>query len=394
MDEVMDSLRYEYADARAYLPDDGCVSWISGHTLDEVVRVLGGDPSSISPASFPEAEAEAWDLIDEDDGENDWVVMLAAQHQDWIVLLEIFHGHVPSRLRDVSVEGVALTVRWMLHRPVAVSYAEAGRVIADFDTGNLDSMTPQTGLQWLSNLPIEVTDWKDDGLVTALTLGERLSGVRIDRDWLGRRHLMVVCGNTPPPARAQPFEVPFKADDSLRPYLDTIPGLTAIARNPSFGHHHDLVKMVIDIALRYSPATTALETEALRLVESGIRNEHSRRLRDDLLVAADQVGDALRHAERSLFANRVRNGEPYRKPISPGDSDGDIYLTHVDHPAHVEQTRHLTLLRILRLALDEDRDSAQRAAEELPALRLEPEDMMKASLLRDLAYYIAHGKNV
>jgi hypothetical protein len=51
------------------------------------------------------------------------------------------------------------------------------------------------------------------------------------------------------------------------------------------------------------------------------------------------------------------------------------------------------MLKILRAALDDDRDSAQRAAEELPALRLEPDDMMKASLLRDLAHYLAHGKN-
>jgi hypothetical protein len=102
----------------------------------------------------------------------------------------------------------------------------------------------------------------------------------------------------------------------------------------------------------------------------------------------------LRRTERSLFAHRTQDWELYGKPTSPSDPDWDAYIAHANHPTRVQQVRYLTMLRILRLALDEDRGSAQRTAEELPALRLEPEDMMKASLLRDLAYYMAYGKNV
>ncbi|WP_327585141.1 DUF6461 domain-containing protein [Nonomuraea sp. NBC_00507] len=389
----MNSLRYAYADARAYLPDDGCISWIRGYTLEDVVRIFGGDESSISPATFQEVEEEAWDLLgEEDNGESDRAVMLAARHQDWIILLEIFYGRAPDHLQAMSADGAALAVRWMQHRPDMVTYSEAGRLVADFDAGNPNSMTPHSGHQWLRALPVAVEDWADDGLATALALGEELSGVRIDREWLSRRHLRVARGDMP--VRPRPFEVPFEIDGVLRPFLDSDPGLTTIARNPTPGHRHDVIKMIIDIALRYVRAETALETEALRLIASGIRNEHTERLRGDLLAEADQIKDLMNRAEQAAIIQGMRHREPYSKPGSSGDPDWAIYVPYVNGPADVHRGKQLTLLRILRLALDEDCDSTQRAAEELRALGLGPEDGMKSSLLRDLAYYITHGKNL
>ncbi len=56
--------------------------------------------------------------------------MLAARHGGWIVVLEIFHARAPEHLPELSATGAALTVRWLLHRPTMLAYAEAGRPIA------------------------------------------------------------------------------------------------------------------------------------------------------------------------------------------------------------------------------------------------------------------------
>lgn len=73
------------------------------------------------------------------------------------------------RWPELSATGAALAVRWLLHRPATLAYAEAGRPIADFDAGHPNSMTPPSGHDWLRSLPVRV-DWEENGLVTDLAL--------------------------------------------------------------------------------------------------------------------------------------------------------------------------------------------------------------------------------
>ncbi|MGW5156266.1 hypothetical protein ACWEPN_12380 [Nonomuraea wenchangensis] len=124
----MDVSLTAYERAQHLFPDHGCLTWIRTGASDEafagLVRAFGGDPATAHPATWEDAEGEAYDdLADDADG-----IMLAARHGAWTVVMELFNarGRSLRTLRDLAAGGEAYSVGWTVNGVVSVTYVARG----------------------------------------------------------------------------------------------------------------------------------------------------------------------------------------------------------------------------------------------------------------------------
>src|SRR5262245_26416081 len=152
-----------------------CFTAVVGVEPDEAMRRLGSDPCSCQPRTFEEcfwaADGPQWAQVGEVDGG-----VLLAEHNGWRAEESVEALSRGARLA-CFFRNVQAVMRFV--------YAEDGRVMADFDPlidGRPEAL-PADGLQF--------------GLFaaepSALTLVERLTGIRVRRTWLNA------------PQRAVPF---------------------------------------------------------------------------------------------------------------------------------------------------------------------------------------------
>jgi hypothetical protein len=155
-----------------------CFTAVVGLDRDEVVRRLGAEGATASARTFDEcfwaANGGQWVQVGPVDGG-----VLIAEHNGWQA--------------EESVEGLSKDARVAcfyrnVHAVMHFVYAEDGDVVAEFDP-LLESRPASGARPWvisgaLDGLPFGLFGAES----SALTLVERLTGVRITRAWLdGRR---------------------------------------------------------------------------------------------------------------------------------------------------------------------------------------------------------------
>jgi hypothetical protein len=151
-----------------------CFTAVVGPGPDEVIRRLGGDPDEAQPRTFEEcfwaADGPQWAQVGLVGG-----AVLVAEHNGWRA--------------EESVEALSRRARVAcffrnVHAVTHFVYAVDGAVLAEFDPlvdGRHASGTdPHAIADAVADLPFGLFSAE----ASSLALVERLTGVRVDRDWL------------------------------------------------------------------------------------------------------------------------------------------------------------------------------------------------------------------
>ncbi|WP_407695951.1 DUF6461 domain-containing protein [Sphaerimonospora thailandensis] len=267
-------------------PKQCCVTWIrtgeSDAVFADLVRRFGGDPSAVHPATWADVEDEAYEDLDEEaDG-----AMLTARHGVWTVVMEPFNvrGTSVRILSEVAADSQAYSVRWTADRRVRVTYVADGELIAAFNPFDLDGVTPRSGRDWLSGVAVTEEQWRRNGFAAGLAVGEELSGVRVDGQWLKQTHLGVQLYPLP----LHPVTPADLLDADMQAIARSDPRIGAIAAEPTA----DKLPEIIRIAAELAVATTGLEgsliDEAMRFVAAGDRGAAAQDVRSRLYRLRDQ----------------------------------------------------------------------------------------------------------
>ncbi|MBB5079005.1 hypothetical protein [Nonomuraea endophytica] len=372
----MSELRRHYT----YLPEQGSVAWIRTTDFDGMVRTLGGDPAWVYPATWADVESVAWELAD-DEGQG---VVLAARHGPWTVVLDAIRGRLTGRVKRLPVSGEALALQWTVNY---VAYARDGQVVGSFDPADLDTISPLSGRAWLSGLPVTPEEWRQGWQPAALALGEALSGVRLDQDWLAREHLCVPLGTTRPEARRPSG---FRVRDWLRPTLEGDPRLLAIAADPAPERQHEIIQIVIELARRAWPMSGDVERQALRAIADRVRDDRSARTRTQLDAAAADIRARIDATAAQIERQVSEERGPVQVPVVP---DIDLMMRLSADPELDRLHRELRPLEILAQALDPDLNAAATQTSALLTGNWIPPEMSPAqAVLQQLAWYVATGE--
>ena len=152
-----------------------CFTAVIGLDLDEAIRRLGGDPARADgQRTFEEcfwpADGPQWAQVGAVDGG-----LLVAEHNGW---------RAEEEAETLSRGGRLACFFRNVHAIMHFVYAVDGRILAEFDplldVGPRAGDDPHSIDPALQGLPFGLfgAEW------SALTLVERLTGVRIDPDWL------------------------------------------------------------------------------------------------------------------------------------------------------------------------------------------------------------------
>ncbi|MEV4458974.1 DUF6461 domain-containing protein [Microbispora sp. NPDC049633] len=348
------------------------ITWIKGTPFEKVVRTLGGDPAWVRPATFAEVSGYAWDLT-ESEGR---AALLAARHDDWTVLLEEFCGYGHEKVVPLSGGGAALGLQWTVNRAASVKYAQSGELVAWFDPADLDTVTPSSGRAWLESIPVGPDQWRGQWQAAALALAEEFSGIRIDREWLGRQHWCVVIGSGP---LSWPEREDFQVEEWMTPCLQQDRRLRDLASAPGHERRHEIIELAVEIALTYAQPVSPYEHEAVDYVRRHVRDSASDRIRAELQKLADRFRLELEAIKRAW----------------PDPNDGYYeYLEHTKDPDYVETATRTILLDVLQHALNPDLgEASQQTPTSLGGLSASIEDRQKSQLLYRLGYYMTYGRN-
>ncbi|GES04607.1 hypothetical protein Acor_66750 [Acrocarpospora corrugata] len=213
------------------------------------------------------------------------------------MLVEPFtvRGSSPTILRAVAADIEAYSILWTTNLDIAITYVAKGQLVATLDAFDLDSMPPRSGRAWLAALPVTAEQWSDNWMAAALAVGEELSGVRLDRAWLGQSHQSVRLYPLPP--REPSLEDLLDAD--MRAIAAQDPRIGAITAEPT----HDKLPEIIRIAAELAVTTTGLDgpliDEAMRLIDTGDRGEAAREVSDRLHALRDEYRAQIPIAQRA-----------------------------------------------------------------------------------------------
>ncbi|NJP96658.1 hypothetical protein HCN51_45750 [Nonomuraea sp. FMUSA5-5] len=256
-----------YSGSRAHLPDQAAITWVHGLRFDELIETLGGDSAGVTPACWDDVEADAVEHY----GESRGGVLLAARHEDWTILVEPLDGVATTLIERLSIQGRALTVRWTTNLATTVGYAAKGTLIALFDPMNLESVAPASGREWLHSLSVPPAQWRQDWYAAALTLGETLSGVRLDRAWWARRHLKIALHPGPASAVLPRLNPPLEH----RRIIDADPRLAEIVNDPTPERLHDLIQLAVEQLMPTPPPSDGPFFQAWELIVTRRRGERA-----------------------------------------------------------------------------------------------------------------------
>ncbi|MEV5409749.1 hypothetical protein AB0K60_13040 [Thermopolyspora sp. NPDC052614] len=170
-----DMARYADMLDAGMLGEHMCLSWCRGHTPQSVAEALGGSAADISLMTLPEAvdEAAPFALVD--------------VRGDWALIAEPFGGRVgdPAMLRRLADGGRALSVSWNVEFDVRLVHLRGDQVQILVDPPSRGQVVVPDA----ADLPF------GEGVVamlaSGLALGERLSGLRVNAEWLRLPHARI-----------------------------------------------------------------------------------------------------------------------------------------------------------------------------------------------------------
>jgi hypothetical protein len=375
-----------HGEAREVFPEQASVTLIGGIAFDDVVRRLGGDLTRATEGNWGEVY-DRWDDLDEEDGddgpdEDIDGIMFAARHADWTVIMEPFGfrstGH--EFLQDFTAGGRALSMWWTVNAEVTVTYAAEARIVATFDPFDLDRASPRSGRDWLRGLSISEQEWKQDWMAACFALGEEISGVRLDREWLELPHSIVplLARNRPP----RPGVAGLKLDEDMEAVIARDPRLARIVAEPTNDKLPEIIQMAVELALDTTGLDGPLVDEARRLIDTGDRTSpRARSIRDELTALADRL---------LTQAHEVYVSSPDRAEgasMDPGHNTGY---------GRLRLRREAVLTLSSALAADPDlgrvaRDTVRSSG--MTHLNQENGDNDRQRTLHVVAYYIHMGEN-
>lgn len=144
----------------------------------------GRVPNGLSPRRELPVRLDIAETLDATLGLEDfaWGAVLAQidSVDGWAVVVEPngWAGSMPDVLQRLSVDGVAVNVFWNVNAVIRFSYARNGALVREFDGLLYDSpddpIPEEMGFRWVDDRP----------RASVLGVMERLTGVRLARDWL------------------------------------------------------------------------------------------------------------------------------------------------------------------------------------------------------------------
>ncbi|MFG3441972.1 DUF6461 domain-containing protein [Nonomuraea sp. NPDC047897] len=365
------------ADIENVFPDPVGLVWMKGIAADEALRAIGADPAGeVVNADWSQVQATPWNSDDES-GENKTPgrTALFAVEGEGTVLIEPMScvGADTALLRSLTASGgEALGLSWTVNLHVTVTFAARGVILARFDPMELFAATgddPDAVAGWLDSLPVTAAEWHSDGKAAAFTLGERLSGIRIDRAWLARRHRLVL----PSASTSRPA---LFLDKQMRQLAAADPRIAALAADPGPDKLPEIIRMAVDLALRTTGLDGETVDEALALLATGERG-----------AAAAAARERLRTLHTTL---RQEAQAAYERSAATGFAV----------PGHDTEVGRLMLrqeaVETLRHALDPDPEqAASHALDRAAATHLSQEngDFLRHRTLTAIQHYIVHGEN-
>ncbi|WP_146607791.1 DUF6461 domain-containing protein [Spongiactinospora gelatinilytica] len=302
----MSTLFSLYLNIRAILPEHGCFTWVRNSDLNEVVRLLAGNPDSDSEQTWSEAVTLAYELYPEGTG-----VTLVEQQSMWTVVMEPLscRGSSEAILKQMAVKSEAYSVYWTVNQDVGVTYVVSGRIIAAFDPFNLPTVSPRSGQRWLARRSVTETQWRENWQAAAFALGEELSGIHIDEAWLNSLHMSIRLH----PRAASAVDAPsIMLDEDMEEIVRGNPLLATIVADPRPDKLPNIIRIAAQLAVSTSRLEGSLVDEAMRLIINGNRGERVRITHRRLLGLRDQY-DA-----QSLEAFAAHPAADREEVLNPG----------------------------------------------------------------------------
>ncbi|GGP13491.1 DUF6461 domain-containing protein [Nonomuraea glycinis] len=376
----------DYTSIDDVFPGPVGIVWIKDAAGDEVLRDIGAGPfSEVVAADWGQVQAALWD--DEDDEDDDEErednegeprrAALFAVEGGGAVLIEPMScvGSDTALLRRLTAPGgQALALSWTVNLHVSVTFAARGDIVATFDPMELFAATgddPDAVAGWLDSLPVTAAEWHDNGKAAAFAIGERLTGIRVDRAWLARPHRLVI-----PSAPVEVERPTLFLDMQMRDLAAADPRIAALAAAPGPDKLPEIIRMAVDLALRTTGLEGDLVNEVLELLATGERGDRGAEARERLR----SLHVTLRQEAQAAYERAGATGYPV-----PGH-DTEIGRLMLRQEA-VETLRH---------ALDPDLEgAASNALSRAASTRLSQKngDYLRHRTLTAIQYYIVHGEN-
>ncbi|MFF4414593.1 DUF6461 domain-containing protein [Streptosporangium sp. NPDC001559] len=222
-----------------------CVTWIECMPATEALVAAGGQEDGSGRRTFTRTVQAAYDALPARAG-----AAMAGSLGSWTVLVEPngFQGTRPEVLARLTRQGRALSVFWNDNGDGQLAYAEHGRVLI-----TADLFDPEE-LEDLEDLPDALSAWpelaeQDDLRSAALTLGEMLTGGRLEAEWLAAEHQSAVLD-----AYAEPAGAVLSGQDERDhlAYLAGDPRVADLIAAPGPGRAREIAALVAETACELS----------------------------------------------------------------------------------------------------------------------------------------------
>ncbi|MFD0883383.1 hypothetical protein ACFQ08_02255 [Streptosporangium algeriense] len=186
MPETPESQYGDFVSRMTDIASEVSITWCESATAETLASSLGADPSSVGPRTLSAANEESYEHIMEGYGGR---TLLIAGAGRWFTVVEPGDTHASRAVHRLSRSGEAVSVVFgdtLSH--YSLLYARQGRLLCRLrwlddpagDVGHLGHLLDDL----LLTADPSATTWK----IHALTLAERITGVRLDTAWLAREH--------------------------------------------------------------------------------------------------------------------------------------------------------------------------------------------------------------
>jgi hypothetical protein len=326
-----------------------CVTWVDGLQSQEVARRFGGDLRRTKRQTVAAATREHYRSASDDP----LGVLVVGEHGDWVVVVEPngFQGSRREVLRELTRDGGrAASVYWNENADNALVYSVGGRVVTALDM----VMFPGEGAEGddphaldahLSGLPFGPgRAGGGDCFAAGLTVGERISGARLDDDWLAARHLRVLIKRLVP----EDISLPGRYEGH---HVLAEPEIAAVLAEPTRDKLREIAVQAALIAARRSGIhTDPSVATVLAALRTDISPQQAARLRAELLAMAER-----RRAEFEDALEQARQGAQL-EPRHHGLRDEAWAITAVAGAFHPDpaEAAHLALFNAPSPNFDED----------------------------------------